>query len=313
MDLKKIIIDNITPMQLFKNLKYRMAAAGAFLADPEFVSGGLQFRFFLGDNSETIVLEEITQNRTGVDLSLVIDREMEGFLLSMIPEAGVIKSAEPSDFITGKYNLGSSEIILGLDEAGKSDYFGPLIITGVVVQQKDISELFKLTLKDPSLYSGDMLAETVAKITDMFPTLSVIITPDLYNEMFIRHKDMNLILMKAHAKAILSAVEKYNVSTIIVDRFGDEDISTDIIGNVTLRIINPSSDVKHPVVSAAAAISHFIYLRELEELGTEYRQKLPKGTGDDVVSAAKSFIKSYGLENLFKVSKVNFRLTGSLL
>jgi len=313
MDLKKIVIDNITPMQLFKNLKYRMAAAGAFLADPEFVSGGLQFRFFLGDNSETIVLEEIAQNRTSVDLSLVIDREMEGFLLSMIPEAGVIKPAEPSDFITGIYNLGNSDIILGLDEAGKSDYFGPLIITGVVVQQKDVSELFKLTLKDPSLYSSDSLAETVAKITDQFPTLSVIINPDLYNEMFIRHKDMNLILLKAHVKAILGAVDKYNVSTVIVDRFGDEDISTDIIGNVTIRIINPLSDVKHPVVSAAAAISQFIYLRELEELSAEYRQKLPKGTGDDVVSAAKAFIKSYGLENLFKVSKVNFRLTGSLL
>lgn len=313
MDLKKVIIDNVTPMQLFKSLKYRMAAAGAFLADPEFVSGGLQFRFFLGDNSETIVLEEIAQNRTGVDLSLIVDREMEGFLLSMMPEAGVIKPAEPSDFITGKYNLGSTDIILGLDEAGKSDYFGPLVITGVVIQQKDISELFKLNLKDTSLYSRESLAETVTKITDMFPTLSVIINPDLYNEMFIRHKDMNLILMKAHVKAILSAVETYKVSTVIVDRFGDEDISTDVIGNVTLRIINPLSDVKHPVVSAAAAISQFIYLRELEELGAEYRQKLPKGTGDDVVNAAKAFIKSYGLENLFKVSKVNFRLTGSLL
>jgi ribonuclease HIII len=82
---------------------------------------------------------------------------------------------------------------------------------------------------------------------------------------------------------------------------------------VTLRIINPLSDVKHPIISAAGAIAQFIYLRELEELGDEYSVKFPKGTGDEVVSSAKSFIKSYGLENLFKVSKVNFRLTGSLL
>jgi len=313
MDLKKIIIDNITPMQLFKNLKYRMAAAGAYLADPEFVSGGLQFKFFLGDNSETVVLEEIAHERTSVDLSFLNDREMEGFLLSMIPEAGVRKTAQPADFITGKYNLDSSDFILGLDEAGKSDYFGPLVITGVVVQQKNVDELFKLSLKDPSLYDRSTLSETVAKITDMFPTLSVILKPDLYNEMFIRHKDMNLILLKAHTKAILSAVDKYKISTVIVDRFGEEDVSTDIIGNVTLRIINPFSDVKHPIISAAAAISRFIYLRELEELGNEYRVKFPKGTGDEVVSSAKSFIKSYGLENLFKVSKVNFRLTGSLL
>lgn len=313
MDLKKIVIDNITPMQLFKNLKYRMAAAGAYLADPEFVSGGLQFKFFLGDSSETVVLEEIARERTSVDLSLIADREMESFLLGMIPEAGVIKAAQPADFITGKYNLDSSDFILGLDEAGKSDYFGPLVITGVVVQQKNVDELFKMSLKDPNLFDRNGLSDIVSKVTDMFPTLSVILKPDLYNEMFIRHKDMNLILLKAHAKAILSSLEKYNISTVIVDRFGDEDVSTDIIGNVTLRIINPFSDVKHPIISAAAAISQFVYLRELEELGDEYRMKFPKGTGDDVVVSAKSFIKSYGLENLFKVAKVNFRLTGSLL
>jgi len=313
MELKKVIVDNVSPQQLFKSLSYRMDAAGIYHTKPELVAGGFQFKFARGDQIEVVRMEDLSGSGTVVDLSLIKDKESEYVIRQMLPESLGRKPVDTKDTVIGKYNLESNDCILGLDESGKGDYFGPLVITGVTASKDDIDDLFSIGLKDHHQYKDNEIEQVAGIVTERFPTTSVIIKPDVYNEMFIRHKNMNLILLKAHVRSILVARQKYNISLAMIDRIGDQDLSTDILGDNLLSIINTFSENKHPLVSAAAIVARCIFLRILKDLSEEYRLKFPLGVGDEVVNMARSFIKSYGLENLFKVAKVNFQLTGSLL
>jgi ribonuclease HIII len=313
MEDKRIIIDNITPRDLYKTIKYRMLEAGLYPGDPEIVADALQFKFYIGDTSETVRIEGLGTNKSFIDLSLINNSQNEYILRRILPAPTSVKGIIPSDAILVQYDLKENDCIAGLSVCGKNDYFGPLVITSVTTCKNMMKELSELSLKEAEFYDPDSLEEFSEKIIKKYPTTSVILHPELYNDMYLRHKDMNLILLKAHVKVLLRAQEKIKINVAIIDRFSNEDFSTNILGESSLKILQPSGAAKHPLVLAAGLVSRSIYLREGSKLSNEYRFTFPRGTGDEVVSTAKSFIKSYGVENLFKVAKVNFKLTGSLI
>ena len=65
----------------------------------------------------------------------------------------------------------------------------------------------------------------------------------------------------------------------------------------------------HPAVAAASIVARARFLRELERLGTEAGEKLPKGAGSPVDAAARRIFRSGGLDALRGIAKLHFRTT----
>ena len=83
---------------------------------------------------------------------------------------------------------------IGSDEAGKGDYFGPLVIAGVCLKSNRISQLQELNIRDSKKISDGRILKLDDFIRENFIYSVVVINPEKYNLLFSKMKNLNRIL-----------------------------------------------------------------------------------------------------------------------
>ena len=96
----------------------------------------------------------------------------------------------------------SLEERIGVDESGKGDYFGPLVVAGVYADKSDMKILTDLKVKD----SKDMTDKRVLKVAPIIAAKLrhsvVIIGPEKYNVLYEKMTNLNKMLAWGHARVI---------------------------------------------------------------------------------------------------------------
>ena len=83
---------------------------------------------------------------------------------------------------------------IGIDESGKGDYFGPLVIAGVYVSAEQEIQLQEVGVRD-SKTLADKRATTLSEhIRRTCPYTVVAIGPERYNSMYASFKNLNRLL-----------------------------------------------------------------------------------------------------------------------
>ncbi|MDD3419931.1 MAG: ribonuclease HIII, partial [Candidatus Gastranaerophilales bacterium] len=113
---------------------------------------------------------------------------------------------------------------IGTDESGKGDYFGPLIIAAVLVNEKNKSLFEELELKDSKKLTDEKISKLAVKIKNNATFAVVTINPAKYNELYDKFKNLNKMLAWGHARAIENILEKSPCPNAISDKFGDEKL-----------------------------------------------------------------------------------------
>ena len=94
---------------------------------------------------------------------------------------------------------------IGVDESGKGDFFGPLCIAGVYVNESVIKAWADLGVRDSKNISSDKkiseLADNIRKTSGCVTTV-VPIGNEAYNRLYARMKNVNAILAWGHARVI---------------------------------------------------------------------------------------------------------------
>ncbi len=117
---------------------------------------------------------------------------------------------------------------IGTDESGKGDYFGSMVVAGVLIDLTTETALGELGVRDSKLLTGKRCRELAAKIRNLLPGKyqEVEIVPDSYNRLYddfkSEGKNLNHLLAWGHARAIESLLQKETCSHAIADQFGDE-------------------------------------------------------------------------------------------
>src|SRR5208283_5130472 len=94
---------------------------------------------------------------------------------------------------------------IGVDESGKGDFFGPLSIAGVYVNEKVIAAWKDLGVRDSKNISSDKkISELAEKIrtTPGCVTDSVVIGNEAYNRLYAKMRSVNTLLAWGHARVI---------------------------------------------------------------------------------------------------------------
>ena len=124
-------------------------------------------------------------------------------------------SSTPTTNFTGKPRI-------GLDESGKGDYFGPLVIGAVFVDERTEDKLIDLGVRDSKLLTDNRLQEMAEEIKALCPHFVVPIEPKRYNELYAKVKNLNRLLAWGHAWTLENMLEKVSCDLAVVDKFGDE-------------------------------------------------------------------------------------------
>ncbi len=211
--------------------------------------------------------------------------------------------------------------IIGTDESGKGDYFGPLVSAAVYVDEVSAKELIICGVSDSKNLSDKRnleLARRVAGITSgRFAIIEI--SPEKYNllyEQFKKEKkNLNTLLAWGHAKAMEEVLSKVDCKAAIADQFADERVILSKLQEKgkSLQLIQMPKAEKNIAVAAASVMARARFLEKLEKLSNEFKIKLPKGASQMVIEAGRKLVDIHGKESLRKVAKLHFKTTKQII
>lgn len=210
---------------------------------------------------------------------------------------------------------------IGTDESGKGDYFGPLVIAGVWVDEQLQDRLEQLGVRDSKKLSDRQCRELAARIRELCASQYYVveISPEKYNqlhEQFTREKkNLNHLLAWGHARTIESLLGHQTCSQAIADQFGDEKyISSKLMEKgKTLKLLQTPKAERFIAVAAASVLARDHFLSRLNQLSNEAGLTLPKGASQAVIEAAKEVVNTQGADALRKFAKLHFKTTATVL
>ncbi len=220
------------------------------------------------------------------------------------------KDPSPSGTRSGQ---GGSRI--GIDESGKGDYFGPLVIAAVYVTPETEPDLKLMEVRDSKRISDGRILELAPDIRLACKHSLVAIGPQRYNELYEKIRNLNRLLAWGHARALENLLEQVDCELAIADQFGDERFITHALlekGKRVRLVQMPKAEVDL-AVAAASILARAEFLIRLKRLSDEVGTSLPKGASQAVELAGRMVMKKHGRERLGSVAKLHFKTTKAVL
>jgi ribonuclease HIII len=204
---------------------------------------------------------------------------------------------------------------IGIDEAGKGDFFGPLCIAGVQAGDEQIKQLLQLGVRDSKRMSDKTIRELSKKIKAIYPHSIVRISPQKYNELYMRFHNLNRLLAWGHATAIAELFEKTGCEEVLIDQFASEHLVKNALQQkkLSLRLTQRPRAEEDSVVAAASILARAAFLEGLELLSRDLSFPLPKGASQQVVAAGIALVKKHGENILEKIAKLHFKTREDIL
>ncbi len=204
---------------------------------------------------------------------------------------------------------------IGIDESGKGDYFGPLVIAAVFVDATTQGELTLMQVRDSKKISDGRILAMAPDIRMICPHSIIAIGPQRYNELYAKIRNLNRLLAWGHAKALETLLEKVSCGHAIADQFGDERLILNALQEKGRTIVlgqqhRAESDL---AVAAASILARAEFLLRLKRLSDEVGTTLPKGASSTVELAGRMIVKKHGEERLGSVAKLHFKTTQAVL
>jgi ribonuclease HIII len=198
----------------------------------------------------------------------------------------------------------SFDMLLGSDEAGKGEWYGPLVAVCAAAKPDEMAALRKMGVRDSKTIPKKRLLLLGEKLHAAVRFRAVVLLPETYNRMYddfrSEGKTLNDLLAWAHAAAIkdlLSALE-YKKAKLVIDRFDyrkTEERLADLSRN-NLEIEQKPHAESEMQVAAASIIAKFIFEKQVTELDAQFGLSLRKMKPNEVESTL-----------LPKVAKLHFK------
>lgn len=224
--------------------------------------------------------------------------------------------------LRGEAEVASSKDVIephiGIDESGKGDYFGPLIIAACYVDQSMADKLKEIGVTDSKLIKNDKkivaIAEKIKTIVAYQFSVIVIGNPT-YNQLYERCQNLNRLLAWGHARALENVLEKVpSCPKAISDQFGSKGTVSRALMERGRRIVleeHPRAEADI-AVAAASILARAEFVLRMGKLAELAGFELPKGAGGHVEKCAIKLGQALGEEALGNYVKLHFKTTDSV-
>lgn len=228
--------------------------------------------------------------------------------------------------IIGEVKLGYETVLnpellaprIGVDESGKGDFFGPLCVAGVYVNETVLSSWKDSGIRDSKNISSDRRIAELADVIRKTPGCVTTVVPignEAYNRLYKTMGSVNRILAWGHARVIENLMgQLHRMTPPPVRAISDQFAATKSTVQNALMKLGRSIDLvqRHKAeedlaVAAASILARNEFVTRLTALSKKYDMIFPKGASAAVDAAAKEFIVKQGVDNMAQVAKMHFR------
>lgn len=201
----------------------------------------------------------------------------------------------------------------GVDESGKGDFFGPLVISGVYVDAGIARKFLDAGVQDSKRIGSDAriraLAESIRK-DSLGLVDTVLIGPERYNDLYEKFGNLNKLLGWGHARVIENLLErKPDCPRSLSDQFADARVIQQSLlqHGRKIKIEQRTKAESDVAVAAASILAREAFINWLERRGKTLGMKLGRGVSTDVKEVAAKLVETKGPGILREVAKVHFR------
>ncbi|HZU67873.1 MAG TPA: ribonuclease HIII [Ktedonobacteraceae bacterium] len=205
---------------------------------------------------------------------------------------------------------------IGLDESGKGDYFGPLVIGAVYVDERTEERLLALGVRDSKLLTDSRILALAEGIQTLCPHFVVPIEPKRYNELYNKIQHLNRLLAWGHAWTLEQMLEKVPGKLAVIDQFGDESYILQALREKgrSITIVQRPRAEEDIAVAAASILARAKFVQQLEQLSRRVGKVLPKGASDPaIIAVGRELAAESGKDILTEVAKLHFKTTQAIL
>lgn len=228
-------------------------------------------------------------------------------------------------FVLGEARLGYEEVHspelfephFGVDESGKGDFFGPLVIAGVYVDAALAKTLRDAGVQDSKAIGSDKrihdLASAIRK--SGAPHSVVTVAPPRYNELYRKIGNLNRLLAWGHARVIENLCEaRPDCPRALSDKFADVRVLEKALMDrgKNIRLDQRTKAESDFAVAAASILAREKFIDWLEAAGNTAGVKLPRGVSAAVKASATEIVSKQGPGALEKFAKTHFKTAGEI-
>ncbi len=202
------------------------------------------------------------------------------------------------------------DYMIGTDETGKGEWYGPLVVVGVCITPDQILSLRSLGTQDSKSLSRIRIQEIgnyIKKSSIIWDTK--VLKPTAYNELYSRFasegKNLNDILAWAHTGIINDILTKlqFNKVRVIIDKFDIKatDLRLGKVKKFNVEIIQKSKGGSEVPVAAASVLAKLIFEEEVDYLNKKYKTDLRKSEPNDIGKDLLPYVAKMHFKNVQSV------------
>jgi len=229
--------------------------------------------------------------------------------------------------VLGEARLGYEEVLepdkfephFGIDESGKGDFFGPLVIAGVYTDAEIARRLIEAGIMDSKRIASAARIRKLAAAIRATPGCTsemVSIGPERYNEMHASFGNLNRLLAWGHARVIEKlAAARPDCPRTLSDQFARPEVLQRALRDkgLTLTLEQRTKGESDTAVAAASILARERFIDWIDKTSAACGVTLPLGASAAVVQAGREFVAHHGPDALGKVAKLHFRTTSAVL
>ena len=208
----------------------------------------------------------------------------------------------------------------GIDESGKGDFFGPLVVACCYTEGDMARRLLQAGVADSKTIKTERkifeLADLIRKEAAGKFNL-IVLMPETYNRLYASIGNLNRLLAWGHAKTLENVLEKVpNCPRAISDQFAQSTTTVQRALQTRGRQIQLEQHPKAEAdvaVAAASILARAEFVKRMKALGETAGMPLPKGASAEVLKTAKQLVQQLGAEALPKFAKMHFKTSADVL
>ncbi|SDM25242.1 ribonuclease HIII [Bacillus sp. OK048] len=232
--------------------------------------------------------------------------------------AASLKAPANSKAARGNLPEGFSQLsVIGSDEVGTGDFFGPITVVAAYVRKEDIPLLKELGVRDSKDLKDEKIIAIAKVIKDVVPFSLMTLKNEKYNQLQMSGMSQGKMKAILHNHAILNVLEKIspvNPDAILIDQFVQESTYFQHVKNqksVAKENVYFSTKAEgiHLAVAAASILARYAFVQYIDKLSESAGFRVPKGAGAQVDEAAARLILKKGRDVLPQYVKLHFANT----
>lgn len=215
----------------------------------------------------------------------------------------------------------SSLSVLGSDETGTGDYFGPITVAACYVHANQVELVKELGVKDSKMLTDDVMRKMAPDLMATLTHSVLVLKNEKYNDIQSRGWSQGKIKALMHNQAlkhVLKKMETEKPAYILIDQFAERGIyynhlkmEKEIIQENVL--FSTKAEQLHVAVAAASIIARYAFLKEMDRLTEIANTTIPKGASAKVDEIAANIYLKHGEEFLKSITKWHFANTGKAI